>query len=281
MSIQFSNFRKVLTNEKSLDLSFFLEKNQTLSIVDDNIETLDIIKRSLYKNEDYQGDILVDSINIKERKNIFFSQENVGLYSNFSLYENFKYLLSLYSKKIKRSDLLSYFEDLSLDYKLKFSKLTSLEKEKVYLLLSYLLSTDLFLIDLTKEEFFKEEVLVAKFLENVIKKADKTIIIFSNKLNLISSLSQKVLIISDEKQVYFGDKKDLDVIQELVVLKLSELNEEVFKERFVFNFTIVNDKIILEKDNLEAALYYFVSNNIEVLSMSTFDESTDLYEKGE
>lgn len=282
MAIKFIDFRKNLSDQRKLELSFSLENNVSLSVIDNDMVTLEeVIKIFNKKSEDYSGEVFVNSENLKNKKNILFLKEYLGLYSNFTLYHNFKYILSLYSKKIKKEELLTYFSDLSLNYKLKFSKITGIEKEKVYLLLSYLLSSEIFLLDLRKYDFFKEENLIIEFIKKIISKQEKNVVLLSSELNSLSSLAQKVLIISDGKQVYYGDKKDLDVVQELVILKLSEFNEEVFRERFTFNFTIVNNKLILEKDNLEAALYYFVSNNIEVLSIKTFNESAELYEGGE
>lgn len=279
MALQFVDFKKRVNNHKEeLAISFHLEGNASLAIID-NSNNLNIFRKIFEKTEDYRGNILVNGIDIRKKSELYdFS--DVGLYSNFTLYQNFKFLLKIYSIKLKKEELISYFEELVLDKNKKYKLLDDGEKERVHVLLTFLLSKDIFLVDMSKGKYINSRI-IANFLGKVMKNIEKNIIVLTKENNEISSLMSSVLVINDNKQEYFGKRKDFDLVRNLAVLQVSKIDNKELEQRLPFDFTIVNNKIVLEKSNLEAALYYFVSNNIEIIEISDFSENKDLYVKGE
>lgn len=279
MALQFVDFKKRVNNKVELEISFHLNENESLAIIDKDINNLIILRKTFEKVEDYRGNVLVNGIDIR-KKLVLFDFSDIGLYSNLTVYQNFRFLLKIYSIKLKKEELLIYFDELLLDQKKKYKLLDAGEKERVHLLLSYLLSKEIFLINMLEGKFINSRI-IANFLGKVIKNIDKNIVVLTRENNEISSLMSNVLKINDNKQEYFGKRKDFDLVRNLVVLKLSKIESNELEERLPFDFTVVNNKLVIEKTNLEAALYYFVSNNIDVLDISDFSENSDLYVKGE
>lgn len=279
MALQFVDFKKRVNNKEELAISFYLNENESLAIIDKDINNLIILRKTFEKVEDYRGNVLVNGIDIR-KKLVLFDFSDIGLYSNLTVYQNFRFLLKIYSIKLKKEELLIYFDELLLDQKKKYKLLDAGEKERVHLLLSYLLSKEIFLINMLEGKFINSRI-IANFLGKVIKNIDKNIVVLTRENNEISSLMSNVLKITDNKQEYFGKRKDFDLVRNLVVLKLSKIESNELEERLPFDFTVVNNKLVIEKTNLEAALYYFVSNNIDVLDISDFSENSDLYVKGE
>lgn len=279
MALQFVDFKKRVKNKEELEISFNLHDNESLAVICNDKNNLEILKRVFSKIEDYRGNVLVNGTDIRKKSGLFdFS--DIGLYSNFTLYQNFKFLLKIYSIKLKKEELLSYFEILGLDKKKNYRRLDDGEKERVHVLITYLLSKDVCLVDMSKDKFINSRI-IANFLRGIIKNKEKNIVVLSKENNEITSIMPNVLTVNDNKQEYFGKRKNFDLVRDLVVLQVSKLDDKELEARLPFDFTVVNNKFILEKTNLEAALYYFVSNNIDVIEISDFSENSDLYVKGE
>lgn len=279
MSLQFIDFKKRVGKNEELEIDFNLANNDSLAIVDKDLKTLKIFKNIFSKKEDYRGKVLVNGTDIMKNSSLIV-YDNIGIYSNFSLYRNFKFILSIYSVKINKETLLKYFEELLLDFRKKYKILDKGEKERVEFLLTYLIAKEVFLIDLSEKKFINTK-LISEFLRLRINKLEKNIVVLSKEINEISSLMNKSLVLNENKQEYYGKNKDFELVKNLVVLKLPTLGTKNLETRLTFDHTIVNNKLILEKNNLEAALYYFVSNDIDVESITNFVDNDDLYVKGE
>lgn len=279
MSLQFVDFKKRIGNSEELEVSFKLVEDESLTIINSDSKILKIFKNVFLNIEDYRGKVLLNGEDIRKKAGIYlFSDE--GLYSNFTLYQNFKFLLNVNDMKVVKEDLLKCFEDLLLDENKKYSDLENAEKERVEILVGYFLSKELFLIDLSDRKYLNAK-LISSFLRKRIRNIEKNVIVLTTESNEISSLMENTLKMNGLKQEYFGKKKDFDIVNRLVVLELSEINEQELERRLPFDFTVVNNKFIIEKTNIEAALYYFVSNDIEVKSITDFADNDDLYVRGE
>ncbi|MDO4814451.1 MAG: hypothetical protein Q3988_05075 [Gemella sp.] len=278
MSLQFVDFKKRIGNDE-LAVEFQLADKESLAIINSDIKILKIFKNIFSKKEDYRGKVLVNGSDIRKQIGTYlFSDE--GLYSNFSLYQNFRFLFSINGIRIKKEEVLKCFEELALDEKKRYSDLETGEKERVEILLAYFFSKELVVLDLSERKYINSK-LISSFLRKKMSSLEKNIIVLARDYNEISSLMTHTLMMDGVKQEYFGKKKDFDIISKLVVLELSDINEKELEKRLPFDFTVVNKKFIIEKSNIEAALYYFVSNNIEVYNISDFAENDDLYVKGE
>lgn len=279
MSLHFVNLKKRIGNDEELGVTFQLIGNESLSIINKDKEILKIFKNIFLKTEDYRGKVLINGSDIRKKSGIYlFSDE--GLYSNFNLYQNFRFLFKINGIKIKKEKLLNCFEELSLDRKKRYSNLEVEEKARIEILLAYFLSEELFVVNLSENKYLNSK-LISNFLRKKMSSLEKNMIVLATDYNEISSLMTNILMMNGTKQEYFGKKKDFDVINKLVVLELSDIDEKEFEKRLPFDFTVVNNKFIIEKSNIEAALYYFVSNNIEVYNISDFADNDDLYVKGE
>ncbi|QWQ39354.1 hypothetical protein KMP11_03245 [Gemella sp. zg-570] len=280
MTLQFKEFRKKIARKKYLDLDFTLEENSSLTIINDNDKVLELIKKVFKRNLRYDGKVFINDKDIKKIKNYYpYFKNNIGFYNNFSLYQNLKTSLSLFKIKYTKKQILEILSLANLDYKSNYAKLDLSSKEKFSILFSSLVSQKIFIVDITDTKLnVKDMAYITSFLKKEIAKNNRNIVILSKKLNDLALLCEKTLVISEDKQVYFDDTNKLSVIKDLVVLEITDYKEEDLYKDLHFDFKTIDKKLIIRRDNLEDALYYFVKSNIEVLNISDFNEDADLYE---
>ncbi|MBU0278804.1 hypothetical protein [Gemella sp. zg-1178] len=280
MTLQFKEFRKKIARKKYLDLDFTLEENSSLTIINDNDKVLELIKKVFKRSLRYDGKVFINEKDIKKIKNYYpYFKNNIGFYNNFSLYQNLKTSLSLFKIKYTKKQILEILSLANLDYKSNYAKLDLSSKEKFSILFSSLVSQKIFIVDITDTKLnVKDMAYITSFLKKEIAKNNRNIVILSKKLNDLGLLCEKTLVISEDKQVYFDDTNKLSVIKDLVVLEITDYKEEDLYKDLHFDFKTIDKKLIIRRDNLEDALYYFVKSNIEVLNISDFNEDADLYE---
>lgn len=279
MSLQFKNFKSKLARKKYLELDFSLEENFSLAIVDDS-ENLELIRKVFRKKAKYDGEVFLNGKNIKEKSspNIVFT-DNIGFYSKFSLLQNLKYLLKLFKIKLSKELLNNYAKLLNLDLKNKYGKLNASEIEKFHILFLSLIEKELLFFNFENIKLTSEdEILIQNFIYQLIEEKNRNIIIYSKNINKYSEKCIFGLVISDNKQSFFGELSELSVIKGLVILDIVNYDEEKLFRDLHFDFKLIANKLIIRKEDLEDILYYFVKTGVEVQAINDFNENTSLYE---
>lgn len=278
MSLIFNNVKKKIARKKYLEVNFNLGDYRKLLVVDEDKSSLEKFSLFFYGNNKYEGNILLFENNIKNNKKYFhFKEEEYGFYNDLTVYENFKKLLKLFNMKINKEEILKLFEIAKIDNK-KYKKLDLDTQIRSKLLFKYLVSKELLIIDLYKynnildyEEFYKY------LINNNKNYPNRLVIVFSESINKIANNCDSVLVISDGTQVYYGDLHALNVIKDLIIIEISDVNLDKLNRELKVDFKLIENKIIIRKIDMEKVLYYFVENNIDVVSINDFNENTNIY----
>ncbi|MBF0714916.1 hypothetical protein [Gemelliphila palaticanis] len=278
MSLIFNNVKKKIARKKYLEVNFNLGDYRKLLVVDEDKSSLEKFSLFFYGNNKYEGNILLFENNIKNNKKYFhFKEEEYGFYNDLTVYENFKKLLKLFNMKINKEEILKLFEIAKIDNK-KYKKLDLDTQIRSKLLFKYLVSKELLIIDLYKynnildyEEFYKY------LINNNENYPNRLVIVFSESINKIANNCDSVLVISDGTQVYYGDLHALNVIKDLIIIEISDVNLDKLNRELKVDFKLIENKIIIRKIDMEKVLYYFVENNIDVVSINDFNENTNIY----
>lgn len=278
MSLQFRDYKKKIERKKYLNIDFFLEDGKSLAIIDEEEKSIALIKDSLKNKHKYTGDILFNKVDIKKDKHFYpFFLENTGFYPNFTAYQNLKNILALYQIKLSKTEVVNLLQDFDIKATDTYESLSLEAKEKFHILVTTLISRDVLFIDIHNSQLSQEDLeKLAVYIKDHINKQGKHIIVLANKLNAISELCDKVLVISDNQQVYFDDSHKLQVIKDLIVIETSELNEEYIYSNLQIDLKILDNKMIVRKNDLEDVLYFCVRENIDVISVKDFNENTDI-----
>lgn len=277
MSLVFKNFKKKLSRKKYLELDFILDSKSSLVVVDENINNLNLIANVFLKKEKYEGEVVINKQNLKNLKYYPFFVDNIGFYKKITVYNNFKLLLSLYKIKLEKSVLLNYFAQADINQNEKYDKLDEDNKIKLKLLFNYLVSKDFLIFYVEK---YSNSVAVMEYLETLIELSlenKKTLLLLSSSLNRLTRNIKKAVIISENKQVYFDDIDKLNVVKDLIIIEIDNYVEEILYKDLIFDFKLIDNKLIVRKSDMEDVLYYFVKSGIDVISINDFNENTKLY----
>lgn len=277
MVLQFIDFKKKISKKTYLEFDFILNTGDSLAIIDSNDNNLDIIKNVLDKKEKYEGEVLLNDINIKDNKKYSsYISEYIGFFPSFSVYQNLKHLFKISGSKKSKSELLNIISDFGFNHKEKFSKLDDSSKNKLQILYSLFATKELFVVDI--RNFSKNDEFLKQVLEFAISVEDKTVVVLSNKINNISNICNKVLVIADNKKSYFGDIDKLNVVKDLVIIELSNFNSESIYVDLQIDMKLVGNKLIIHRNNLEDTVYYFVKSGVEITNIKDFNENTNIYD---
>lgn len=279
MSLIFENIKKKISKKKYLEINFTLNNYKKLLIVDENIDSLKNIVLLFNKNNKYDGNIFLFGNNIRNKKKYFYFEDHeYGFYNDLNIYQNFNKLLKLFKITINKEEMLNLFKLAKIENKI-YSKLDKDSQKRCKLLFKYIVSEDIFIIDLYKYKNLDEIEDFYKYLINNSNKYFKNrfVVVLSKNINKVSSNCDKVLVLSEYKQVYYGDIETLKVIKELVIIELHSKFVENFNIEINVDFKIIDNKIIIRKIDMERVLYYLVENNISILSINDFNENTNIY----
>lgn len=280
MSLIVESFTKKISRKKKLELDFEFLNQKNLLILDEDKENLDVISRVFNSNTKYEGNIFLFNKNIKKEKDYFyFSDEQFGFYNNLTAYENLLKLLKLFKLKIDKKYILELLYLAKIE-NLKYVKLDDNSKSRLKLLFKHIVSENLLIIEIYKYKDVHKYKDYYNFLIN--DKSKKRInIVLSENINKIVSSCDKILVLSDNKQVYYGDIENLSVVKDLIIIEISDFNVNKLNNSIKIDHKLVDNKLILRKSDMEVALYHLLSNDINVLSISDFNENTNIYDNKE
>lgn len=273
MTLEFLKFKKKINKKNDFKLEFILDGAKSLAIISEDIKSLKIIKEIFKKNIKYSGDVLINKKNIKNIKKYYpFFSEDIGFFNNISLYKIIKIILKINKYEINKEKILYYLEELRLPHRKIIAELSVTEREKFDILISFLISKEILILDLLNNSLAKED---EADLCNFIKKnnSNRNIIIISENINGIAKICDKALVISSNNQIYYDDLKKLEIIKDLIIIKIKNFDEKKLYNDFNYEYTVIDDMLIVRKYDLEKILFYLIKVGLEVVSIDDFNNN--------
>ncbi len=196
-------YRDKLVLEK---INFEVKRGDVLGIIGANgVGKSTLIKVLARIINDYEGVYESDL-------SIGYVPQYIALYDNLSVYDNIKIFSSMSSfsndeldKKIE--EVLERL-DLTINKKTKVKDLSGGNKRRVNIAVSLINEPDCLIMD--EPEVGIDYKVRSELEENIKKIADegKAVIVSSHSKEFISNISNKVLILQDNTQTYYGEAKD-------------------------------------------------------------------------
>lgn len=278
MILEFKDFEKKVKRKKFLKLNISRDNSHPLAIVDDGNNNL--LLRSLQLKEKYKGQIIFKDKDIKEIKNYKpLVVSDYDFYDEFSVYQNLVNLLKIAKVDVNKIEIEEQLTMLELASKTKYKKLTESEKEKLKIYFLTLISNHLILLDFHDSKLEEEDKqIILEFLEDFIAKNEILALVFTKTINEFSSLCEDVIVIADNELAYYGNLARLNVVKELVVVEAKDISEQILENITDIDCKSIGNKIIVRKADLEKIMYIFVTVGVEILSVTDFNENTDLYD---
>lgn len=212
--------KKTNTKIALQDISANIEKGDTVGLIGKNgsgKSTLLKIISCLYKPT--QGSIFINDLDISKNSNqtkkelgILFGGD-AGLYNRLTAYENIEYFGQLNGMKKNDIDtnIKQYmkFFDLEDYINRRVDNFSRGMKQKTLFLRSVIHNPSLIILDEPSTGLDVQAINEVSQFIKFNQENKKTIIISSHNMNEIETLCNKVLILKDSKQVFFGDIKDV------------------------------------------------------------------------
>ena len=210
-------------------MNFNVNCNDILCIIGANGSGKTTLLKSLINILDFEGDILIDKENIKNKsrlslaKNIAFMNQIHDIYFNYNVYDtimlgrysNFKDKLFSIPKSKDKDIVLKYIEKLNLIHlkdKL-INELSGGELQRVFLARVFSQEPNIIILDEPTNhlDISNQIELINILREWVNNKNDRSIIAVLHDINTAFSFANKLLALKNGKQIYFGDIKDFNI----------------------------------------------------------------------
>ena len=155
MVLEFKEYKKKVKKNTVLELDLKLDSGEILTIVSNEVESLQLIKNSIKDKVSYKGKILFNDKNASKEKLIF--TDDFGFYNHLSLTKNFRKILPLFNVNLSKEDIIKEFESIDLKPGVKYKKLSKNEKIKLHTLFSILINQSLIVVDYSEETLTSED----------------------------------------------------------------------------------------------------------------------------
>lgn len=280
MVLEFKDYKKkIKKNNAVLELDFKLESGEILSIISNEVESLELIKSSFREKVSFKGEILFNDKKSSKEKLIFI--DDFGFYNHLSLIKNFTKLLSLFNVKLSKEEIEKDLKFIDLKPTVKYKKLSKNEKIKLHTLFSILINQNLVVIDNSDEALTSKDK--HQIRELVLTKSNnENIVILDTMLNQFNDIADSILVLADNVKSYYGSIDDVLIIRSLVAISISNhFNlENILKD---YQYTIDDEgEVVVREEVLEEVLFELLKNNIEVYQIRNLGEKIKLYQgKGE
>ncbi len=280
MVLEFKDYKKkIKKNNAVLELDFKLESGEILSIISNEVESLELIKSSFREKVSFKGEILFNGKKSSKEKLIFI--DDFGFYNHLSLIKNFTKLLSLFNVKLSKEEIEKDLKFIDLKPTVKYKKLSKNEKIKLHTLFSILINQNLVVIDNSDEALTSKDK--HQIRELVLTKSNnENIVILDTMLNQFNDIADSILVLADNVKSYYGSIDDVLIIRSLVAISISNhFNlENILKD---YQYTIDDEgEVVVREEVLEEVLFELLKNNIEVYQIRNLGEKIKLYQgKGE
>ena len=268
MVLEFKEYKKKVKKNTVLELDLKLDSGEILTIVSNEVESLQLIKDSIKDKVSYKGKIL-------------FNDKNFGFYNHLSLIKNFRKILPLFNVNLSKEELIKEFESVDLKPGVKYKKLSKNKKIKLHTLFSILINQSLIVVDYSEETLTSEDK--HQIRELILSKSNnENIVILDTILNQYNDIADYILVISDNVKSYYGSIDDVLIIRSLVAVSISNHHnlENILKD---YQYTVDDEgEVVIREEVLEEVLFELLKNDIEVYQIRNLGEKIKLYQgKGE
>ena len=258
MVLEFKEYKKKVKKNTVLELDLKLDSGEILTIVSNEVESLQLIKDSIKDKVSYKGKILFNDKNASKEKLIF--TVDFGL---------------------SKEELIKEFESVDLKPGVKYKKLSKNEKIKLHTLFSILINQSLIVVDYSEETLTSEDK--HQIRELILSKSNnENIVILDTILNQYNDIADYILVISDNVKSYYGSIDDVLIIRSLVAVSISNHHnlENILKD---YQYTVDDEgEVVIREEVLEEVLFELLKNDIEVYQIRNLGEKIKLYQgKGE
>ena len=266
MVLEFKEYKKKVKKNTVLELDLKLDSGEILTIVSNEVESLQLIKNSIKDKVSYKGKILFNDKNASKERLIF--TDDFGFYNHLSLTKNFRKILPLFNVNLSKEDI-------------KYKKLSKNEKIKLHTLFSILINQSLIVVDYSEETLTSEDK--HQIRELILSKSNnENIVILDTILNQYNDIADYILVISDNVKSYYGSIDDVLIIRSLVAVSISNHHnlENILKD---YQYTVDDEgEVVIREEVLEEVLFELLKNNIDVYQIRNLGEKIKLYQgKGE
>ena len=272
MVLEFKEYKKKVKKNTVLELDLKLDSGEILTIVSNEVESLQLIKNSIKDKVSYKGKILFNDKNASKERLIF--TDDFGFYNHLSLTKNFRKILPLFNVNLSKEDIIKEFESIDLKPGVKYKKLSKNEKIKLHTLFSILINQSLIVVDYSEETLTSEDK--HQIRELILSKSNnENIVILDTILNQYNDIADYILVISDNVKSYYGSRS-------LVAVSISNHHnlENILKD---YQYTVDDEgEVVIREEVLEEVLFELLKNNIDVYQIRNLGEKIKLYQgKGE
>ena len=279
MVLEFKEYKKKVKKNTVLELDLKLDSGEILTIVSNEVESLQLIKNSIKDKVSYKGKILFNDKNASKEKLIF--TDDFGFYNHLSLTKNFGKILPLFNVNLSKEEITKEFESIELKPGVKYKKLSKNEKIKMHILFSILINQSLIVVDYSEETLTSEDK--HQIRELILAKSNnENIVILDTILNQYNDIADYILVISDNVKSYYGSIDDVLIIRSLVAVSISNHHnlENILKD---YQYTVDDEgEVVIREEVLEEVLFELLKNDIEVYQIRNLGEKIKLYQgKGE
>ena len=275
MVLEFKEYKKKVKKNTVLELDLKLDSGEILTIVSNEVESLQLIKDSIKDKVSYKGKILFND------KNALIFTDDFGFYNHLSLIKNFRKILPLFNVNLSKEELIKEFESVDLKPGVKYKKLSKNKKIKLHTLFSILINQSLIVVDYSEETLTSEDK--HQIRELILSKSNNdNIVILDTILNQYNDIADYILVISDNVKSYYGSIDDVLIIRSLVAVSISNHHnlENILKD---YQYTVDDEgEVVIREEVLEEVLFELLKNDIEVYQIRNLGEKIKLYQgKGE
>ena len=224
------------------DISFNIKAKEVLCILGPNGCGKTTLLKSLCKIVDFDGEVLIDKENIKNKnrsylaKKIAFMSQMSDIYFDYNVYDtimlgrysNFNDKLFSIPKEEDKKIVEDYINKLSLNHlkNKSIKEISGGELQRVFLAMIFSQEPNIILLDEpTNHLDINSQIELINNLRKWVKNNDnKAVIAVLHDINTALNFADKILILKEGKQKYFGDIKNFntDMLNEIYNINLKE-----------------------------------------------------------
>lgn len=299
MGIEIVNVSKSFNSNPVLKgISLNINDGDTCFIVGKNgagKTTLIRIILNLYKID--SGKVFVDGVDVNSREytkvkaNIGFLNDNIGLFKDFTAWDNVEFFHRIYFPDAKASQRKADIEkvlrivDLYTNRNSKITFFSRGMRQRLAIARSIVNNPRILILDEPSRGLDIEgKEMLKEVIENY-KKQNATILINSHDLNDFQDISDTIAFIKEGKIVYKGSYNELkgkfgENIYALKVDNLIYVKSKLEKESFVDNIDAADEELIIKiNTGVEKLSNWLYSNNIKVKELKQINDNLSYFYK--
>ena len=211
------------------DISFNIKEGEILCILGPNGCGKTTLLKSLCKITDFEGNIYIDGEDIRNKdriyiaKKIAFMSQMSDIYFDYNVYDtvmlgrysNFSDKLFSMPKEEDKKIVLNYIDKLNLNHlkNKSIKEISGGELQRVFLAMIFSQNPDIILLDEPTNhlDINSQIELINNLKEWVNNDKKKSVIAVLHDINTALNFADKILLLKEGSQKYFGEIKDFDI----------------------------------------------------------------------